>query len=340
MAYRSVYSMMCLLYSSLFLFPSAVPMPLSYPGSLKNGSFTKMSDWMDTITCAIVEHDPSHVSPFAPDHVPNNDKHTLPSLYRFGLRRARPPPVVLNRTFGAHAGYALGKNASKRKKPQSYGVSSGPVTAMDHKTTFCSSTRTKALLLRLMGSVAERPAISRATRTKCGPALRSRAASSANAAPTTPEGSRSLGDATTSKTTSRNASQYADSHVNASGSEKPEPEPGVSFFLPPRGFFGCGGAAAAGEGDTSATGSAGPGPARAPRRDRRGSLVRPADEPKGASASVPAALLSPSPAAAACTASCTAMMRRASASSVAAFRAHSASTFASPSAITSSMERR
>ena len=39
-------------------------------------------------------------------------------------------------------------------------------------------------------------------------------------------------------------------------------EPGVSFFLPPRGFFGCGGAAAAGEGDTSATGSAGPGPGR------------------------------------------------------------------------------
>mmetsp|Transcript_8033 Transcript_8033/g.33575 ORF Transcript_8033/g.33575 Transcript_8033/m.33575 type:complete len:216 (-) Transcript_8033:669-1316(-) len=215
---------------------------------------------------------------------------------------------------------------------------------MDHKTTFCSSTRTKALLLRLMGSVAERPAISRATRTKCGPALRSRAASSANAAPTTPEGSPSLGDATTSKTTSRNASQYADSRVNASGSEKPEPEPGVSLFLPPRGFFGCGGAAAEGEGDTSATGSAGPGPgpgpARAPRRDRRGSLVRPADEPAGASASVPAALLSPSPAAAACTASCTAVMRRASASSVAAFRAHSASSFASPSAITSSMERR
>ena len=70
---------------------------------------------METITCDIVETFLSHVSPFAPDHVPSSDKHTLPSLYRFGFMRARPPPVVLNRTFGAHAGYALGKNASKRK---------------------------------------------------------------------------------------------------------------------------------------------------------------------------------------------------------------------------------
>lgn len=31
-----------------------------------------------------------------PDQVPSRDRHTLPQLYRLGLKRTRPPPVVRN----------------------------------------------------------------------------------------------------------------------------------------------------------------------------------------------------------------------------------------------------
>lgn len=39
-----------------------------------------------------------------PVHVPRIDKHTLPSRYRFGLKRTVPPPVVISLTIGGLIG--------------------------------------------------------------------------------------------------------------------------------------------------------------------------------------------------------------------------------------------
>lgn len=47
--------------------------------SLKNGSGTRMSDWMDTRTCSSVDVDAFQLSPRSPSQVPNNDRQTLPS---------------------------------------------------------------------------------------------------------------------------------------------------------------------------------------------------------------------------------------------------------------------
>ncbi len=211
------------------------------------------------ITCVIVLTDASQVSPCAPCHVPNKLKQTFPSLYRLGLRRHRPPPVVLNLIFGAQVGYPLGKNVSNVKKPASYGVSSGPVMPTLQSTLLSSSTLTSAVLDRLNGSVAVRPAISRATLTKCGPVFKSRVASSRNAcfrpvppeevplgpAPASPFVSLAPGpspspDTTpeTSNTKGRIATTYAASETNSSESLNdvapflPSLPPGLPLLFP------------------------------------------------------------------------------------------------------------
>jgi len=71
---------------------------------LKYGSGTRMSDWMLTHTCRKVLVLADQVSPDAPAHVPSNDKQTLPQLYRFGLKRTLPPPVVCRLTRGGELG--------------------------------------------------------------------------------------------------------------------------------------------------------------------------------------------------------------------------------------------
>ena len=78
-------------------------------GSLKYGySDPRICPWMDTSTCQIVLFLVQFSSPFAPPcHVPRSDRHTLPQLYRFGLKRTEPEPVVSRFTLGACDGYVL-----------------------------------------------------------------------------------------------------------------------------------------------------------------------------------------------------------------------------------------
>ena len=52
---------------------------------------------------------------------------TLPSLYRFGLNRTVPWPVVMRLTNMGPSGYSRGKKTSNSKQPLAYGVSDGPV---------------------------------------------------------------------------------------------------------------------------------------------------------------------------------------------------------------------
>ena len=50
-----------------------------------------------------------HGCPLAPPrHVPSRDRHTFPLLYRFGLKRTVPWPVVSRLTLGGADGYSLG----------------------------------------------------------------------------------------------------------------------------------------------------------------------------------------------------------------------------------------
>lgn len=49
-AQRTVAWQMLASYSLEFCWPAGVPLDLSYPGSLKYGSWTRMSDWIDTRT--------------------------------------------------------------------------------------------------------------------------------------------------------------------------------------------------------------------------------------------------------------------------------------------------
>ena len=65
--------------------------------SLNQGRSTKMSDWMLMSTCRSVLCCASHPGPF---QVPSRLRHTLPSAYRLGLNRTRPPPVVKMTTRG------------------------------------------------------------------------------------------------------------------------------------------------------------------------------------------------------------------------------------------------
>lgn len=44
-------------------------------------------------TCRVVEALASQVSPLAPDQVPSKERHTLPQLYKFGLKRTDLPPA-------------------------------------------------------------------------------------------------------------------------------------------------------------------------------------------------------------------------------------------------------
>lgn len=46
-----------------------------------------------------------HISPeLSARHVPRIDRHTLPVAYRFGLKRTKPPEVVVMCTLGAALG--------------------------------------------------------------------------------------------------------------------------------------------------------------------------------------------------------------------------------------------
>ena len=72
------------------LTPLSVLWYFSNPGSLKKGSSTKIKLWIEINTCNNV-----HLGcQLGPAQVPSKDKHTLPSLYKFGLKRWEPPPVV------------------------------------------------------------------------------------------------------------------------------------------------------------------------------------------------------------------------------------------------------
>jgi hypothetical protein len=47
----------------------------------------------------MVEVSALHCSPCAPSQVPSRERHTFPSLYRFGLKRTVPLPVVRKVTY-------------------------------------------------------------------------------------------------------------------------------------------------------------------------------------------------------------------------------------------------
>lgn len=57
-------------------------------------------DWIDSRTCSSVEIFGSQFSVATPCHVPSSERHTFPSLYKFGLNRTCPFPVVARFTFG------------------------------------------------------------------------------------------------------------------------------------------------------------------------------------------------------------------------------------------------
>jgi hypothetical protein len=54
----------------------------------------------------MVEVSALHCSPCAPSQVPSRERHTFPSLYRFGLKRTVPLPVVRKVT------YVVGENGN------------------------------------------------------------------------------------------------------------------------------------------------------------------------------------------------------------------------------------
>ena len=61
-----------------------------------------------------------------PGHVPRRERQTLPQLYKFGLKRTEPPPVVRRCMSGGVCGYSSGMKQSNSKSPPAYGVPSGP----------------------------------------------------------------------------------------------------------------------------------------------------------------------------------------------------------------------
>ena len=77
-------------------------------------------------TCNNVDRVSFHCSSGVDGQVFNIDKQTLPLLYKFGLKRIVPLPVVLKSTNGGDLGKSFGKYISNSKAPFSYGVSCGP----------------------------------------------------------------------------------------------------------------------------------------------------------------------------------------------------------------------
>ena len=63
-----------------------------------------INDCIDTRTWRKVELLLFHFSAPDPDHVPNNERQTLPHAYRFGLNLTSPFPVVSNKTLGSDDG--------------------------------------------------------------------------------------------------------------------------------------------------------------------------------------------------------------------------------------------
>lgn len=103
---------------------------------------------METNTCNRLLFFGSHPGPC---HVPSNDKHTLPSRYKLGLKRTVPLPVVNKRTFGGTSGYFGGQYMSKANKPDSYGVPGGPLINARIKKGLFLSKRTKMAASRWSG---------------------------------------------------------------------------------------------------------------------------------------------------------------------------------------------
>merc|ERR1712110_714543 len=104
MAQRIHCSRTGIVYSRLRCSPCGVPISRSKPGSLKYGSGTRISDWMETKTCNIVEFDGSQLSAFSPLQVPRSERQTFPESYKFGLKVTVLFPVVKSCTLGASWG--------------------------------------------------------------------------------------------------------------------------------------------------------------------------------------------------------------------------------------------
>ncbi|KAH9845684.1 hypothetical protein Tdes44962_MAKER01115 [Teratosphaeria destructans] len=87
--------------SRLYARLASLPRAPSRPGSLQYGSSTKIMACTLTSTCRSVLCPGRHGSP---DHVPNSERQTVPSAYRFGLMRCVPPPVVRKKRVGGSSG--------------------------------------------------------------------------------------------------------------------------------------------------------------------------------------------------------------------------------------------
>ena len=76
---------------------------------------------------------------YLPGQVPRRDRQTLPLLYRLGLKRTAPPPVVRRCMSGGLCGYSIGMKQSNSKRPPAYGVPSGPAIMIFLKTCIWSA---------------------------------------------------------------------------------------------------------------------------------------------------------------------------------------------------------
>jgi len=86
----------------------------SCPGSFSRGHWFKISVWIDMSTWYTVETPGTQPGPF---HVPSSDRHTLPSLYRFGFQRISFPARETMSTWGGSWGKVGFAAASNTKNP-------------------------------------------------------------------------------------------------------------------------------------------------------------------------------------------------------------------------------
>ena len=73
--------------------------------------------WIELRTCMMVEVGIQPSERVVPLQVPSKLRQTLPSLYKFGLKRTCPYPVVIRLTFGGQLGYSSGIKMSYTKHP-------------------------------------------------------------------------------------------------------------------------------------------------------------------------------------------------------------------------------
>ena len=100
MAYRIFASLTILQYPLFRRSPSGVPMECSHPGSLKYTYSLITMDWIEMRICSSVETYGIQLSP----QVPSRLRQTLPQLYKLGLKRTLPCPVVSSRHLGGRCG--------------------------------------------------------------------------------------------------------------------------------------------------------------------------------------------------------------------------------------------